>query len=330
MIKFAIIGSNWITEKFINGTIHPPGNTTQQMALVAVYSRDLHKANGLARKFSVTSVYTDLNHLAADTLIDAVYIASPNSLHYAQSKLMLEHNKHVICEKPLSSNFQQTKRLYQIARDNNVILFEAYKTAHLPNFKVIRNHLAQLGPLRNVHLQYCQYSSRYAAYLAGQNPNTFNPAFANGSIMDIGYYCIAMAIDLFGAPDEVEAQATLLESGVDGCGHVRLNYKGFSIMVDHSKITASDQFSEIQGEKGVLLIDHVGECQRIFYKNINTGALTELSLTQAENSMSYEVIAFVEQIKQGKINKQYEKRSLQTASVLQQIRDQTKVIFPDD
>ncbi|VEA43871.1 oxidoreductase [Salmonella enterica subsp. enterica] len=41
-------------------------------------------------------------------------------------------------------------------------------------------------------LNYCQYSSRYQRYLNGENPNTFNPAFSNGSIMDIGYYCLGV------------------------------------------------------------------------------------------------------------------------------------------
>jgi len=330
MIKFAIIGTNWITEKFINATMTPPGGQGQLMQLAAVYSRDLDKANDFAKKFSVLTVFDDLNKLARDKSIDAVYIASPNSFHYSQGKLMLENKKHVMCEKPLCSNYQQGKDLYHLAEKNNVIFFEAYKTAHLPNFKIIQNNLFKIGTLRKAHIHYCQYSSRYNAYLAGKKPNTFNPSFSNGSIMDIGYYCVAMTIALFGMPKIIKAQATLLDSGVDGCGSVLLDYETFSVTIDHSKITASNQFSEIQGEKGSLLINHVAECLQIFHQDNQNSKVVELSQTQAENSMSYEINMFVEQIRTGKMEPSLKQRSLQTASVINEIRHQTGVVFPDD
>ena len=330
MIKFAIIGTNWITEKFINGTMSPPQGQKQLMQLSAVYSRDLNKAKAFASQFSITTVFDDLEELAKNNDIQAIYIASPNSLHYSQSKLMLENKKHVICEKPLSSNFQQAKALYKTAKQNNVIFFEAYKTAHLPNFQVIQNSLSKIGKLRKAHIHYCQYSSRYASYLAGEQPNTFNPNYSNGSIMDIGYYCIAMTTALFGYPNNIKAQATLLDSGVDGCGSALLEYDSYSVTIDHSKITESNQLSEIQGEQGSLLINHVGECLQVFHKDNQTAEQIELTEKQAENSMSYEVIAFVKQINTGEINKEIEQRSLQTASIINEIRRQIGVKFIDD
>jgi predicted dehydrogenase len=57
---------------------------------------------------------------------------------------MLKAGKHVICEKPLASNAKQVELLFQTAIDNNVILFEAYMTAHLPNFQQIKDNLATL------------------------------------------------------------------------------------------------------------------------------------------------------------------------------------------
>ncbi len=47
---------------------------------------------------------------------------------------------------------------------------------------------------------YCQYSSCYQRDLDGENPNTFNPRWSNGSIMDIGYCCLATSVMLWGAP----------------------------------------------------------------------------------------------------------------------------------
>ena len=234
MINFAVIGSSGISEKFVNATL-----VDQQLKLKAVYSRKIENARDFAGKFNVSCCYDDLQALATAADIQAVYIASPNSLHYEQSLLMLKHGKHVICEKPLASNSQQVEDLYQAALDNNVILFEAYMTASLPNFQQVKNNIDKLGQLRKAHLHYCQYSSRYQKYLDGENPNTFNPVFSNGSIMDIGYYCIAFTVALFGKPQKIQASALLLASGVDGCGSVLLDYGDFSVTIDHSKISNS-------------------------------------------------------------------------------------------
>ncbi|RBW47259.1 gfo/Idh/MocA family oxidoreductase [Psychromonas sp. B3M02] len=330
MIKFAVIGTNWITEKFIDGTNNPPENHAQAMKLQGVYSRDIEKAERFAKQHQAPFTFDDLASLATSTEIDAVYIASPNSLHFEQSKLMLAHGKHVICEKPSCSSLEQAQELYQTAKDNNVIFFEAYMTAHLPNFKVIQNNLTRLGKVRKAHIQYCQYSSRYPAYLAGDKPNTFYPEFCNGSIMDIGFYCVALICALFGKPDTIKAQATLLETGVDGCGSVILGYQDFAVTIDHSKISGSSQASEIQGESGSLLIEHVGQCFNIMYQDNKGQNQQTLSQPQSDNSMCYEALAFAEQINQKKINPVYEVRTLQTAQVIQEVRKQTAVIFPSD
>lgn len=135
------------------------------------------------------------------------------------------------------------------ARDNQRVLFEAFKTACLPNFLLLRESLPKIGRMHKALLNYCQYSSRYQRYLNGENPNTFNPAFSNGSIMDIGYYCLASAIALWGEPRSVQASANLLESGVDAHGVVVMDYGDFSVTLQHSKVSDSVLASEIQGER---------------------------------------------------------------------------------
>jgi predicted dehydrogenase len=200
-------------------------------------------------------------------------------------------------------------------------------TAYLPNFQQIQNHLDKLGQLRKAHLNFCQYSSRYQKYLHGENPNTFNPAFSNGSIMDIGFYCVAFSIALFGKPNNVQASAQLLASGVDGCGSVLLDYGNFSITIDHSKISNSVLDSEIQGENGSLVIKQLNHCEEV---SLYTPELTELTLPQHENSMSYEVEFFAKQIAQKTMDTQSVLRSKQTAEIMTEIRRITGVKFPAD
>ncbi|MFP1592183.1 Gfo/Idh/MocA family protein [Escherichia coli] len=194
--------------------------------------------------------------MAESDAIDAVYIASPNALHFSQTQLFLSHKIHVICEKPLASNLAEVDAAIACARENQVVLFEAFKTACLPNFHLLRQALPKVGKLRKVFFNDRQYSSRYQRYLDGENPNTFNPSFSNGSIMDIGFYCLASAVALFGEAEKACRQPPVsLASGVDAHGVVVMDYGDFSVTLQHSKVSDSVLASEIQGEAGSLVIE---------------------------------------------------------------------------
>src|SRR5471030_2335536 len=168
MIRFAVIGTNWITRQFIDAA-HESG----KLKLSAVYSRRIEQAQRFGTDYAVQHYFDSLEALAVCEDIDAVYIASPNAFHYRQALLFLNHKKHVICEKPLASNLREVEQMMAAAKDNEVVLFEAFKTAYLPNFRALRHALPRIGKIRKVWFNYCQYSSRYPAYLAGEHPNTF-------------------------------------------------------------------------------------------------------------------------------------------------------------
>ncbi len=185
MIRFAVIGTNWITDRFIEAAVQ-----LDEFQLVAVYSRTIERANEFATKYSVDTIFTDLNKLADYHAIDAVYIASPNSFHAEQAILLMEHGKHVLCEKPIAANAVEFERMARTAKANHVVLMEALKTTLLPNFKRISEHLHKIGTIRRYVANYCQYSSRYDAYKTGTVLNAFQPHFANGALMDLGIYCI--------------------------------------------------------------------------------------------------------------------------------------------
>ncbi len=93
--------------------------------------------------------------------------------------------------------------------------------------------------------------------------------FPNGSIMDIGFYCLASAVALFGEPKSVQATASLLASGVDAQGVVVMDYGDFSVTLQHSKVSDSVLASEIQGEAGSLVIEKLSECQKVCLPVVN-------------------------------------------------------------
>ncbi len=102
------------------------------------------------------------------------------------------------------------------AKENHVLLMEALKSTLLPNFQAIREHLHKIGPVRRYFAGYCQYSSRYDAYKQGTVLNAFNPVFSNGSLMDLGVYCIYPMAVLFGKPEQIKAPASCSGPGWTG------------------------------------------------------------------------------------------------------------------
>ena len=62
----------------------------------------------------VTRNYTDLLN---DPSIDAFYIATPNNFHYNHVKLALQHNKHVLCEKPMGLTIDETKEMLILSKN---------------------------------------------------------------------------------------------------------------------------------------------------------------------------------------------------------------------
>lgn len=324
MIKLAVIGTNWITERFLAGAIE-----SGKYKVTAVYSRSLEQAKAFAEKFGVELTFDCLDQLAQCKEVDAVYIASPNSFHAPQSIQMMKQSKHVICEKPMASNYSQAQLAYQTAQENNVVLFEAFMSPYLPNFQQIKSDLPSLGAIRKAHITYCQYSSRYPKYLNGENPNTFNPEFSNGSIMDIGFYCVGSMIELFGEPQSIQAQAHLLDSGVDGNGSIICGYDGFDVVVMHSKTSDSYVPSEIQGENGAILADMISIGEKV--TKITRGGETEnLTVEQNSNPMFYEALKFAEQVEANQMDAHAVERSLLISKVTTEIRKQTGVVFPAD
>ena len=326
MVKFGIVGTNWITEKLIDA-----GTMCEDFQLNAVYSRTEEKAKEFADKYKVENIYTDLLEMAKSGTIDAVYIATPNSLHYEQSKLFLENKIAVLCEKPIVSNTFEVNDLIKTAKENNTLLMEAMKIPHVPNYRAVFENLYKIGKIRRFVGSYCQYSSRYDKYKAGEYTNTFDPKFSNGALLDIGVYPLYAIVSMFGRPNNVKASGILLESGVDGEGSLILEYKEMQADVMFSKIADSYNPSEIQGEQGCILINHISEVReaKIIYRD---GTEEILSEVQEDNTMYYELKHFIELFKAGDIESPASNFELTKvmAEIMETARKEMGVVYPAD
>lgn len=84
--------------------------------------------------------------------------------------------------------------------------------------------------------------------------------------MDIGFYCLASAVALFGEPKSVQATASLLASGVDAHGVVVMDYGDFSVTLQHSKVSDSVLASlRFRAKQESLVIEKLSECQKVCF-----------------------------------------------------------------
>jgi predicted dehydrogenase len=262
-ITYGIIGTNWITTSWILSAAK-----TKQWTLGAVYSRTLSQAKDFGQKHNCNTSYDTLDALAADSSLQAIYIASPNSLHYAHATQMLEAGKHVILEKPATSTPRELDALFALAARKGVYLIEAYRHIQEANFKRLRSQLVEeqrLGRIYGASFGYASWSSRYWDVLTGSQPvpNIFSLEFSGGSLVDIGVYPITFAVALFGAPSKQTYVPFMTKSGVDGGGVGILHYEGFGVQINASKGYRSAALCEIYGEKGTFTINAVFDVEKV-------------------------------------------------------------------
>lgn len=260
--------------------------------LAAVCSRQKATGEAMAEKFGIPKVYTDPDAMLADPDIDLIYIATPNSLHYGQTKAALLSGKNVLCEKPFVPTAAEADELIALAKEKHLFLFEAITTAHHPNYALVKKHLPDLGPLRVVSCTFCQYSSRYDALLAGQVPPVFDPAYCGGALMDINLYNVHFVVGLFGEPLSVSYHPNLYKNGIDTSGILLLEYPDFVCQCTGAKDCAAANSVQLVGEKGRILIEPgSSNCKKF---TLTRPGLEDVSSESPESPWHYEVAEIAE------------------------------------
>ena len=258
-MKFAAIGTGAITKSMLAEYAR-----SEHLQCDAIVSRKEETGRAIADQFGIPKVYTDMDAMLADPEIELVYVASPNAIHYGQTKAALLAGKHVICEKPFAPTLAEAEELVALAKEKHLLLYEAITTAHHPNYALIRQQIPELGPIKMVLCTFCQFSSRYPALLEGKVSPVLDPAYKGGALMDINLYNIHFVVGLFGAPGKVHYYPNLHSNGVDTSGLLVLEYPGFICQCVGAKDCAAENGIQIVGEKGRIHVTPSGSnCQKV-------------------------------------------------------------------
>ena len=314
MIHLATIGTGAITRTFAAAVAQVDG-----IAIQIVHSRNAERGRALAAELGAPESASDLVGMLARDDLDAVYIASPNSLHGEHARAAIEAGLHVLVEKPAVPTATEWAGLVRQARSAEVVLLEAMRTAYDPGMTAVREWLPEVGRVRRVSFRYDQRSSRYDQVLAGRHVNIFDPAMAGGALNDLGVYCVHPLVSLFGKPSRVVADSVRVASGVDGAGVILAGYPDFVADLSYSKITSSDLPSEIQGEDATLTIDHIAS-PRILRLSRRDGTHETRTIDAPQHGLRDEVVRFVELVTSGAVPERDQELTLTTLSVLDAVR----------
>lgn len=188
-----------------------PARKIDGVAVTALAARDRGRAEKFARKHGVEKVHDSYDALLADPEIDAVYNPLPNSLHADWTLRALEAGKHVLCEKPFTSNAEEAQRVHEAAERSDRTVMEAFHYRYHPLAQRLRDLVAsgELGQPTFIETWMCiplplPGDIRYRLELAG------------GATMDTGCYAIHLARTIAAEePEVVSARAKLASEGVD-------------------------------------------------------------------------------------------------------------------
>ena len=261
-MNFAVIGTFWLSENFINAI-----KITEGANYYAQFSRSMEKAEGFSAKNGGAKCFDDLHKMASDPEIDAVYIASPNMTHYAYTKLFLGAGKNVFCEKPITVTPEEHRELCTLADKKGLIYAEAMMNYHLPQFEAIKSKLVQAGDVVSARIDFSQRSSKLERVKKGEKISTFDKASCGGALMDLGVYCVYLAAALFGRPNKISASAHFWESGADIADSVILTYDKFDAVLTFTKLAESSARSEIICREGTISIEQPAQLRGVGFRD---------------------------------------------------------------
>lgn len=200
-VRWGLMGCGDISRKRVAPALRDAAGSE----LVAVNRARVELAEDFAREFGARRWHADWRELLADDEIDAVYVATPVSLHAEQTIAAAEAGKHVLCEKPMAMDVAECDRMIAACRANGVALSIAYYRHFYPVIHRVREILAA-GEIGRPVLAQINAFERFNPQ-PGQDRYWFvKRALAGGGpMMDFGCHRIEVLMHLLGKVERTTA-----------------------------------------------------------------------------------------------------------------------------
>lgn len=170
-IRLGIVGTGNIARRFVREATFVSSNT-----IVAAYNPDQEQCQAFCTELNIPNVASSFQELLS--LCDAVYIASPHLTHFDYARQALEDGRHVLCETPLCFKEAEARELLSLAKQHDLVLMSALKTAYCPAFKHVMTMLKSgvIGEIVDI--------SASVTTLTDENSDKLNSMLAGGSMSE--------------------------------------------------------------------------------------------------------------------------------------------------
>ncbi|XP_001993391.2 trans-1,2-dihydrobenzene-1,2-diol dehydrogenase [Drosophila grimshawi] len=249
LIRWGIVSAGKISEDFVIALSTLPASDHQ---VVAVAARAQECAAAFAKKHEIPNAYGSYEELAKSKDVDVVYIGALNPQHYEISLLILNHGKHVLCEKPLAMNKKQVEGILAAAKANKCFFMEAVWSRFFPSYQHVRQLIetGALGDIKNVEVAF--------GFPLAAVDRLQKRELGGGVVYDLGIYTIQVSQWAFQEPPQkIESTGLTNNEGIDDDVSCTLTYSGGrTAKMRLSSKEKLDNKAIIKGTKGeITLID---------------------------------------------------------------------------
>lgn len=251
--RWGIAGAGKIAHDFVSTL-----RTMEDHKVVAVASEHFpQNAVNLAKLHSIPAVHRTYEDLAQDDNVDVVYVAVIQPYHHTVGKVILNHGKPMLMEKPFTLNPTFTRELIDLAAKKKCFMMEALWTRFLPSYRKAAESMAsgEIGEVRHVAANFG------LALEAGCRNKKLD--VGGGAVLEFGIYLCNVCSMAFGSerPLKIAAVGRLNAEGVDEtAGAVLLYRDGRLANVTASTETALPCNVVITGTKGKIEIPSMMWC----------------------------------------------------------------------
>ncbi|MCQ2533780.1 MAG: Gfo/Idh/MocA family oxidoreductase [Clostridia bacterium] len=215
-VKWGVLGTANIADY---GMI-PGALLAESCELHAIAGRSQEKVDRYVNKFGFNKGYIGYDKLIEDDEIQAVYVPLPNDIHKEWVIKALRAGKHVLCEKPLALNKTEAEEMYKVAKENNVILMEAYAYLHSPYVKSLQDDVNSGIIGEPLFIETAFYTQGY------DEDFRLHKELGGGMVYDLGCYCTTMILSLINSDvSMVKAVAEMTDEDVDASTAAILKFK---------------------------------------------------------------------------------------------------------
>ena len=257
MINWGIIGLGNMANKFASSIAE-----VENANLKAIASNNIDRLNNFGDRFDINKKYrfNSYDEILNCGEINSIYISTLNNTHADIIVKAVKAKKNILCEKPVTTNYQDAKKVFEILNKSDVFFLEAiaYRTHQQTKFVIKKIKEGEIGEVKKIESTF-----GFLVKKINFKSRLFDNKLGGGAILDVGCYPVSYTNLIANTnekenihlPELIDVNGSLCETGVDEFSYATLKFKNGIIARVGAGIRLNMKNNTlIEGTKGKILI----------------------------------------------------------------------------